>query len=71
MAAIGLLRDLEREVVALLEAFQAQGEATAPRGGIGRTQMQDAALTTLGPGNVCYADAFARIAGASINVKSG
>ncbi len=60
VAAIGLLRDLEREVVALLEAFQAQEKATAHVVKIGRTQMQDAALTTLGREMSAYADAFAR-----------
>ncbi len=60
VAAIGLLRDLEREVVALLEAFQAQEKATAHVVKVGRTQMQDAALTTLGREMSAYADAFAR-----------
>jgi aspartate ammonia-lyase len=60
VAAIGLLRDLEREVVGLLEAFQAQEKATAHVVKIGRTQMQDAALTTLGREMSAYADAFAR-----------
>ncbi len=60
VAAIGLLRNLEREVVGLLEAFQAQEKATAHVVKIGRTQMQDAALTTLGREMSAYADAFAR-----------
>ena len=60
VAAIGLLRELEREVVALCEAFQAQEKATAHVVKIGRTQLQDAALTTLGREMSAYADAFAR-----------
>jgi aspartate ammonia-lyase len=60
VAAIKLLRHLEREVVALLEAFQAQEKATAHVVKIGRTQLQDAALITLGREMSAYADAFAR-----------
>jgi aspartate ammonia-lyase len=60
VAAIHLLRQLEREVVALLEAFQAQEKALAHVVKIGRTQLQDAALTTLGREMSAYADAFAR-----------
>ncbi len=60
VAAIGLLRHLEREVVALLEAFQTQEKALAHVVKIGRTQTQDAALTTLGREMSAYAEAFAR-----------
>lgn len=60
VAAIQLLRQLEREVVALLESFQAQEKAMAHVVKIGRTQLQDAALTTLGREMSAYADAFAR-----------
>jgi aspartate ammonia-lyase len=60
VAAIQVLRQLEREVVALLEAFQAQEKAMAHVVKIGRTQFQDAALTTLGREMSAYADAFAR-----------
>jgi aspartate ammonia-lyase len=60
VAAIKLLRHLEREVVGLLEAFQAQEKATAHVVKIGRTQLQDAALITLGREMSAYADAFAR-----------
>ncbi|ABA88874.1 aspartate ammonia-lyase [Syntrophotalea carbinolica DSM 2380] len=60
VAAIQQLRLLEREVVALLEAFQAQEKALAHVVKIGRTQLQDAALTTLGREMSAYADAFAR-----------
>ena len=60
VAAIQQLRELEREVVALLEAFQAQEKNLAHVVKIGRTQLQDAALTTLGREMSAYADAFAR-----------
>ncbi len=60
VAAIGLLRDLEREVVALLESFQAQEKALAHVVKIGRTQMQDASLITLGREMSAYAEALAR-----------
>lgn len=60
VASIQQLRRLEREVVALLEAFQAQEKALAHVVKIGRTQLQDAALTTLGREMSAYADAFAR-----------
>jgi aspartate ammonia-lyase len=60
VAAIQQLRMLEREVVALLEAFQAQEKSLAHVVKIGRTQLQDAALTTLGREMSAYADAFAR-----------
>jgi aspartate ammonia-lyase len=60
VAAIQLLRQLERDVVALLEAFQSQEKALAHVVKIGRTQLQDAALTTLGREMSAYADAFAR-----------
>ncbi|MEZ4599191.1 MAG: aspartate ammonia-lyase [Syntrophotaleaceae bacterium] len=60
VAAIHLLRQLERDVVALLEAFQTQEKALAHVVKIGRTQLQDAALTTLGREMSAYADAFAR-----------
>lgn len=60
VAAITRLRQLEREVVALLEAFQAQEKATAHIVKVGRTQMQDAALTTVGREMAAYAEAFGR-----------
>ena len=60
VAAIQQLRQLEREVVALLEAFQAQEKKLAHVVKIGRTQLQDAALTTMGREMSAYADAFAR-----------
>lgn len=60
VAAIGLLRELEREVVALLEEFQRKEKATADVVKIGRTEMQDAILITLGREMSAYAEAFAR-----------
>ncbi len=60
VAAIGMLRDLERHVVALLETFQAKERAFAEIVKIGRTQMQDAVLTTLGREMSAYAEALAR-----------
>jgi aspartate ammonia-lyase len=59
-AAIGRLRALEREVVALLEEFQRKEKAFADIVKLGRTQMQDAVLTTLGREMSAYAEAFAR-----------
>ncbi len=60
VAAITLLRTLEREVVALLEAFQQKEKETAGVVKIGRTEMQDAVLVTLGREMSAYAEAFGR-----------
>ena len=60
VAGIAALRELERSVVALLEAFQAKEKQFAHVVKIGRTQMQDAVLTTLGREMSAYAEAFAR-----------
>lgn len=60
VAGILQLRLLETEVVALLEAFQGQEKKLAHVVKIGRTQFQDAALTTLGREMSAYADAFGR-----------
>ena len=60
VAAIQELRGLEREAIALLEECQRQERATADVVKIGRTQMQDAVLTTLGREMAAYAEAFAR-----------
>jgi aspartate ammonia-lyase len=60
VAAIGRVRALEREVVALLEAFQRKEKETAGVVKIGRTQLQDAVLTTLGREMGAYAEAFGR-----------
>ncbi len=60
VAAIQQLRELEREVVALLEEFQAKEKAFAHVVKIGRTQLQDAVLLTLGREMSAYAEAFGR-----------
>ncbi|HVN76812.1 MAG TPA: aspartate ammonia-lyase [Thermoanaerobaculaceae bacterium] len=60
LAAIRLLHALEREVLALQEAFQAKEKAFAHVVKVGRTEMQDAVLTTLGREMGGYAEAFNR-----------
>ncbi|MHB8956230.1 MAG: aspartate ammonia-lyase [Pirellulaceae bacterium] len=60
IAAIEQLRRLERDVTALLEAFQRQEHALANIVKVARTQLQDAVLTTLGRSMGAYADAIAR-----------
>jgi aspartate ammonia-lyase len=60
LAAIRLLRVLETEVLALQEAFQAKEKAFAHVVKVGRTEMQDAVLTTLGREMGTYAEAFNR-----------
>jgi aspartate ammonia-lyase len=60
IAAIGQLRGLERDVTALTEAFQAKEHEFANAVKIGRTQLQDAVLTTLGRSMGACAEAFAR-----------
>jgi aspartate ammonia-lyase len=60
VAAIFALHDLERTVVALCEAFQAKEKELAGVVKIGRTELQDAVLVTLGCEMGAYAEAFAR-----------
>ncbi len=60
VAAIRLLRNLEQSVLDLQEAFQEKEKAFASVVKIGRTQMQDAVLTTLGREMSAYAEAFNR-----------
>ena len=60
VAAIFGLHDLERKVVALLEAFQAKEKQFADVVKIGRTELQDAVLMTLGREMAAYAEAIAR-----------
>jgi aspartate ammonia-lyase len=60
VAAILALRDLERNAVALAEAFQAKEKEFAGVVKIGRTELQDAVLLTLGREMGAYADALAR-----------
>jgi len=60
VAAIQLLRSLQREVVSLLEEFQRKEQEFARIVKVGRTQLQDAVLITLGREMGAYAEAFAR-----------
>ncbi len=60
VAAIRLLRRLEEQLVALQEAFQQKERAFAHIVKVGRTQLQDAVLTTLGREMGAYAEAFNR-----------
>lgn len=60
VAAIGLLRELEKNVVGLAEGFQAKEKAFSHIVKIGRTQLQDAVLTTLGREMGAYAEAVSR-----------
>jgi len=60
LAAIRLGAALEREVLGLQEAFQAKERAFAHVVKVGRTEMQDAVLTTLGREMGGYAEAFNR-----------
>ncbi len=60
IAAIRLLRKLEQSVVELQEAFQQKEKELAHVVKIGRTQLQDAVLTTLGREMSAYAEAFNR-----------
>ncbi len=60
VAAIRLLRKLEQSVLELQEAFQQKEKEFAHIVKIGRTQLQDAVLTTLGREMSAYAEAFNR-----------
>lgn len=60
IAAIRMIRQLEHSVLALQEAFQEKEKEFAPIVKIGRTQLQDAVLTTLGREMGAYAEAFNR-----------
>lgn len=60
IAAIRLIRQLEQSVLALQEAFQEKEKELAHVVKIGRTQLQDAVLTTLGREMGAYAEAFNR-----------
>ncbi len=60
LAAIFLLRRLEHSVLQLQEAFQHKEKEFADVVKIGRTQLQDAVLTTLGREMAAYAEAFNR-----------
>lgn len=60
IAAIKLLRQLEQNVLNLQDAFQLKEKEFAHLVKIGRTQLQDAVLTTLGREMSAYAEAFNR-----------
>ncbi len=60
VAAIRQLRSLEQEVLALQDAFQQKEKEFAHVVKIGRTQLQDAVLTTLGREMGAWAEAFNR-----------
>ncbi len=60
IAAIRGLRELERQVLGLQEAFQAKEKAFAHIVKVGRTEMQDAVLVTLGREMGAYAEALNR-----------
>jgi aspartate ammonia-lyase len=60
VAAIFGLRALEPKVVALQESFQEKEKQFAHIVKVGRTQLQDAVLTTLGREMAAYAEAFTR-----------
>ncbi len=60
LAAIRMIRELEQAVLGLQEAFQSKEKEFAHLVKIGRTQLQDAVLTTLGREMGAYAEAFNR-----------
>jgi aspartate ammonia-lyase len=60
VAAIRMLHRLEQEILALQEAFQDKEKAFAHIVKVGRTQLQDAVLTTLGREMAACAEAFNR-----------
>jgi len=60
LAAIRLLHTLEQNVVALQEAFQVAEKRFAHVVKVGRTQLQDAVLTTVGREMGAYAEAINR-----------
>ncbi|MBD3223805.1 MAG: aspartate ammonia-lyase [Caldithrix sp.] len=60
VAAIQQLRLLEPEITALQEAFQDKEKAFGGIIKIGRTQLQDAVLTTMGRTMSAFAEAFGR-----------
>jgi aspartate ammonia-lyase len=60
LAAIRLLHNLEQKVLALQESFQQAEKRFAHVVKVGRTQYQDAVLTTLGREMAAYAEAINR-----------
>ncbi len=60
VAALTGLRELERQVVGLVEAFQGKEREFADLVKVARTEYQDAALTTLGRAMGAFAEPLAR-----------
>jgi aspartate ammonia-lyase len=60
VAAILEFRALERDLTALVDAFQRKEHELASVVKVGRTELQDAVLTTAGRAMGAYAEAFAR-----------
>jgi len=60
VAAIGGVRGLEKEIILLMESFQRKEKEFADVVKIGRTQMQDAVLTTMGRSMSAFAEALGR-----------
>ncbi len=60
IAAIRQFRLLEKDLISLVDAFQRKEHEMAHVVKMGRTQLQDAVLTTLGRAMGAYAEAFAR-----------
>jgi aspartate ammonia-lyase len=60
LAAIRRLHELEERIVALQEAFQAKEKQFAHIVKVGRTELQDAVLTTLGRTMAAYAEPLSR-----------
>jgi aspartate ammonia-lyase len=60
VAALWELAELENEIVALLECFQRKEKQFADIVKLGRTELQDAVLTTLGRQMSAYAEAISR-----------
>ncbi|MBN2414873.1 aspartate ammonia-lyase [bacterium] len=60
LAVIRMLHTLEQAVITLQEAFQVKEKEFAHIVKVGRTQMQDAALTTLGREMSAYAETLSR-----------
>ncbi len=60
IASINKIRDLEKNIVTLVESCQKKEKEYADVVKIARTQMQDAVLTTMGRSFAAFADAFSR-----------
>jgi len=60
VAAIFLLRKLEKKLINIIDQFQKKEKDFADIVKVGRTQMQDAVLVTLGREMGAYAEAFGR-----------